>query len=126
VNNGYMNDYMKRRYQRRRAEAVAQLGGCCVQCGDTKDLELHHKDPTQKSFTLARGSSFSDERWQEEIGKCELLCKGCHVDHHRSKYPCGTPQRYWAGCKCDLCRQANRAYNREYKRKRALRRETAK
>lgn len=81
--NAYMNEYMKKRYTRRRAEAIEQLGGVCVDCGEDENLDLHHLDPSKKSFTIARGSSFSEKRWQEELNKCVLKCKECHIDEHR-------------------------------------------
>lgn len=34
--------------------------------------------------------------------------------NHTDK-PCGTTTRYYAGCRCDLCREANRNYQREYR-----------
>jgi 5-methylcytosine-specific restriction endonuclease McrA len=44
--NAYMNKYMKERYERRRSEAVASLGGKCVVCGTTDRLELDHINPS--------------------------------------------------------------------------------
>lgn len=116
-----MNEYMKQRYQKRRSEAIIKLGSKCSKCGSCNDLHIHHKDPSEKSFTLAKGSSYSKQRWDNEVDKCKLLCEPCHITEHNSKAPCGTPQRYWRGCRCDLCKTANAKHNKEYKRLRALR-----
>lgn len=116
--NSYMNEYMKARYHRRREEALVQLGGVCTSCGSDEYLEFHHVDPNEKNFTLAKGSSFSEQRWQTELDKCHLLCNDCHVDEHRSDAECGTPRKYWAGCKCDDCKRAYNEYNQEYRRRR--------
>lgn len=124
--NEYMNKYMKERYQKRRSEAIIKLGGKCHKCLSTDGLDIHHKDPSEKSFTLAKGSSYSKQRWDEEVEKCVLLCKACHINEHNSKAPCGTPQRYWRGCHCDACKSAYNAHNKEYKRLRALREKSRK
>lgn len=80
--NQYLNQYMKQRWVRRRAAAIEQLGGACRACGTKDDLHFHHIDPSTKSMTIARASSASEKRFQEEIAKCELLCGDCHRQHH--------------------------------------------
>ncbi len=74
----YMNDYMKRRWQQRRVNVIMFLGGSCETCGSQEDIHFHHKDPETKNFTLADGSSFSDEKFWKEVLKCELQCRECH------------------------------------------------
>lgn len=118
MDNQYMNDYMKRRYNQRRKDAIIYLGGVCVGCGSENSLHFHHKDQSTKSFTIARGSSFSDERFWAEIDKCVLLCADCHRKQHLSQYPCGTEQKYWRGCKCDDCKAAYSRYTQDYNRRR--------
>lgn len=125
MSNKYMNDYMKTRYLRRRLEVIEKLGGRCVNCGSTDSLEFDHIDESTKEFTIAKGSSFSEERWQAEIAKCQLLCKTCHITKHSSDFPCGDVRKYWRGCRCSQCRAANARHSREYKRRRrSLNRET--
>lgn len=124
--NKKMNEYMKQRYQRRRLEAIIKLGGKCVECDSDCNLHFHHKDSSEKSFTLAKGSSYSDKRWNAEVEKCKLLCADCHAKHHESKASCGTPQRYWRGCRCLECKAANAQHSKEYKRQRALREQSRK
>ena len=116
--NAYMNDYMKKRYARRRLEAIQKLGGVCVVCGTTERLEFDHIDPTLKDFTMANASSFSEARWQAELSKCQLLCHQCHKNKHACSEPCGTMRRYWRGCRCDQCRAAMTVYNRENRARR--------
>lgn len=82
-NTEYMRVYMLDRYKRRREAAVVFLGGVCVECGGMDDLQFHHKDPSTKLFTLAKGSSFSNSRWDAEVAKCELLCGDCHREEHK-------------------------------------------
>lgn len=76
--NDYMNSYMKNRYKNRRLEAVKLLGGCCSKCGGFDKLHFDHINPEDKSLTIAKMSSASNERFNQEIKKCQLLCESCH------------------------------------------------
>jgi hypothetical protein len=113
-----MNTYMKKRYHARRKLALDHLGNKCVECESTMELHFHHVDPSTKLYTIAKASSFSEERFWTEVNKCELLCNDCHVAHHASQYQCGTPQKYWRECNCAKRTTANTEYNRDYKRRR--------
>lgn len=90
------------------------LGGKCVVCGATDNLEIDHIDPSQKSFnpTALR------RPWDKtvaELAKCQLLCEACHKAKHAAKH--GSAKRYEKGCRCDLCVEFMRSYQREWKRK---------
>ncbi len=113
-----MNTYVKARYHRRRNEAIATLGGECSGCRSIDELEIDHIDPKQKSFCLGDAlAGWSEERVQEELKKCQLLCKECHgKKHNTAKYSHGTLSSY-RYCKCDECKAAKSAYNREYKKR---------
>jgi 5-methylcytosine-specific restriction endonuclease McrA len=80
--NDYMRTYMLDRYRRRRAAAEAERGGACERCGNVDNLHFHHRNPAEKAFTIARGSSFSEKRWRTELDKCDLLCETCHIQQH--------------------------------------------
>lgn len=64
---------------RRRAILIAALGGCCIECGSTSQLEFHH---TQSRDWVASKMS----RWQRQLeyekdweaGVIELLCGDCN------------------------------------------------
>lgn len=114
--NEYMNDYMKDRWKQRREEAIDQLGGKCVKCNSTEDLEFDHIDPSTKLFTISSGSSFSETRFQEELKKCQLLCRECHkkktsrsnsVDH-------GQGLSGKRNCPCELCKAKKAEYMKAY------------
>lgn len=113
--NLYMNDYMKRRYNKRRIAVIEQFGGQCSRCISKDELQFHHIDRSSKTMTIAKTASLSESRWQEELAKCELLCADCHRKHHKSNHPHGDVKRYWRGCKCELCKQANAEYSRRYR-----------
>ena len=123
--NAYMAAYMLKRYHRRRAAAIELLGGKCVRCGTTGNLELDHIDRSQKAFTTgAAFATWSEERVQAEVAKCQLLCKDCHLEKSKSecfgKEPArhGTPHMYGRyKCRCDACVEARRQYDRDYSRR---------
>lgn len=116
--NAAMNSYMKERWRKRRAAAVTQLGGECVECGATEELEFDHIDPSTKVSTIAQLSSASEVRFQAELAKCQLLCKEHHLEKSRRegslkisgkrkrKQPvCGESSGYnRAKCRCEKCR----------------------
>jgi 5-methylcytosine-specific restriction endonuclease McrA len=76
--NEYMRKYMQRRWERRRLAAIESLGGQCVQCASTESLQFDHIDPSTKSFTLSQRPTASEESFQIELAKCQLLCHPCH------------------------------------------------
>lgn len=77
--NAYARDYQKARYYRRRSEAILSLGGKCVTCGQTEDLEFDHINPLDKTYNVARIlTGGSEQKVQAELQKCQLLCKKCH------------------------------------------------
>lgn len=67
-------EYQRKWKARRRADFFADK--CCVRCGSTERLELDHKDPKLKiSHNIW---SWSKERREAEIAKCQVLCNECH------------------------------------------------
>ena len=77
---GYMQQYLKRRYDERWPIAVNLLGGQCVQCGATERLQFDHIDPRDKRFEIAdRLAQYAWPRLMVELSKCQLLCERCHI-----------------------------------------------
>lgn len=120
----YMRQYMLKRYHKRRKEAIEKLGGHCVKCGAAENLELDHIDPSTKSFTIAAHGSVNEKLWQEELKKCQLLCRSCHQGktlkdrgQNSARETHGTLSSY-RYCKCDKCKAAKAKHNKEYKLKR--------
>lgn len=71
---------------RKRAELVRQYkeeAGCCW-CGDTRHyvLVFHHRDPSEKSFTISTNLGKSLPVLMEEIAKCDVMCANCHRELH--------------------------------------------
>lgn len=111
-------EYQRERYRIKKTEAVAELGGRCVKCSSTEDLQFDHIDPTSKVKNVT--VMFNTVKWKDEIKKCQLLCRKCHIDksiidkgHKKAVGTHGTLSSY-KYCKCDLCRDAKSEYSREY------------
>lgn len=115
---GYKSAEAQREYQRewiaaRRAEFFKDKK--CVRCGSRESLELDHIDPSMK--VDHKIWSWSQERRDEEIAKCQVLCKPCHVEKTGADIepPHGTNSRYtskkWK-CRCELCKWAHTALAR--------------
>ena len=73
----------------KKIQAVKDKGGKCENCGYSKNLaalEFHHTNPSEKNFQidLRVFSNLSDERLENELSKCVLLCANCHREVHNS------------------------------------------
>lgn len=55
-------------------------GGRCVVCGSVDKLEFDHIDPSTKLFDISGGATRKMEVLLEEVDKCQLLCRGCHIE----------------------------------------------
>lgn len=62
----------------------------CSKCPekDPRCLDFHHRNPEDKSFHIALGltNGLSLETLFEEIKKCDLLCRNCHVKLNKRLY----------------------------------------
>jgi hypothetical protein len=107
----YQRGYNRAWKQARRDRLIEMLGGKCVRCGATEDLEFDHIDPSTKVFAVSAGLSRAWDALVEEASKCQLLCKPCHVAkgaEDRPELKHGTYHVYWYwNCRCDLCKAAN-------------------
>ncbi len=119
--NAYMADYMLKRYHDKMTHAKEQFDNVCSLCGSSEQLEFHHINPLEKSFTIGSEMlSLSDAKIQAELEKCQLICNLCHRQRHSSSAPCGTAQRYWRGCRCKPCTTVNTEYNKKYRANRRV------
>jgi hypothetical protein len=76
-----------------RGRIVARLGGECSICGYSEcfgALDVHHLDPSMKSFHISGAHSRGWTKILEELDKCVLLCSNCHRKEHHdcNKYQC--------------------------------------
>lgn len=123
--NEYHRQYQAQRLENRRKEALALLGGLCVHCGITENLQFDHIDPNTKLFSI--GTILNNAPWDRilsELSKCQLLCKQCHVkktlqDKGLTTATHGSYTMYrHHKCRCDLCKQANTAMTAKHRSKR--------
>jgi hypothetical protein len=106
-------------YQRRQA-IIAWMGGKCVKCDATDNLQFDHIDPSLKSFDVNRVHllTLDNPVAVAELMKCQLLCE----PHHREKTAAENSVGHGEGltgkknCRCDLCRPLKNAWMREYRK----------
>jgi len=118
---GYTDPEKQREFQRlaRARNRVAWfVGKVCARCGRSERLQLDHKDPAQK--VDHKVWSWSPERREAELAKCQPLCENCHKAKTRGEQlaPCGTRSAYDRGCRCEPCRKAKSLAMADYKSRR--------
>lgn len=83
---------------------VWKISQGCVRCGKKSSIptefEMDHKDPTTKLMGISdlcgklnKNKSEDIEKFIEEMNKCQVLCRACHVTKTRSelrKYEVGS------------------------------------
>ena len=121
----YSDPAQQRRYQRewvaRRRQAWLDENGPCVRCGSADELEVDHVDPEKK--VSHRVWSWSAERRDAELSKCQVLCGECHakktIEMLTVETPHGTHSGYsYHGCRCADCLDAQASYQRQHRSKR--------
>lgn len=110
--------YNTKRYHKRMAIMHDYLGGRCVICGTQLSLEIHHKNPNEKEFDIAKHFSKPWEELGEELDKCELRCQTHHKEAHTAKH--GLSMYSHHGCRCDICREVWSEACKKYKLKAKL------
>lgn len=88
--NEYQKVYQLDRYHNRMKDAKKILGGKCSLCGSTRKLELDHKNPAKKNFTLTKLWGVAKKDFEKEVKKCRLLCNSCHKDNTAKQREEGT------------------------------------
>ena len=85
-------------------------GKRCFKCGSSDNLELDHIDPVIK--VSHRIWSWSEEKRENELSKCQCLCKECHNEKTQLfralSVRHGTTTAYnHYGCRCMSCREVS-------------------
>ena len=73
-----INESVRALKDKKKATLLEHLGGKCVGCGVTENLQFDHIDRNNKSFTIGKCWGYTLEKLIEEADKCQLLCKECH------------------------------------------------
>lgn len=67
-------------------QAIEYLGGKCSKCGYNKckdALVFHHNNSNEKEFTIGDFLQNGFEFIKNELDKCSLLCRNCHLKEHK-------------------------------------------
>lgn len=75
---GYIAEY----YHREREKIIQRLGGKCIACGTTENLEIHHIWQYNGKRHHGRGRITRLLDWKNNIDKITLLCRECHREYH--------------------------------------------
>jgi 5-methylcytosine-specific restriction endonuclease McrA len=122
--NARMAAYMKSWYDRRRAGAVAALGGHCARCPETEGLEFDHVNPATKTMNISKMWTAPEEKFQFELAKCQLLCRPHHIEKTlndrglkaaRGTHGTLAAYRYCGPPKCEECKAVKHDYYTVYK-----------
>lgn len=72
--------------RRQKREWIATVKTKCAHCSEMHFacLDFHHRDPATKehNVSLMMSKSWSLERLQLEVAKCDVLCSNCHRKLH--------------------------------------------
>ncbi len=75
------NNKCKREYRdKRRVNCIEYLGGKCVVCGTTHNLQFDHIKREGKKYNIAGRVTQDFTILKEELNKCQLLCAPCHLE----------------------------------------------
>ena len=116
-----MREYMKSRYNEQRRMFIAYLGGKCVRCGATDDLQFDHRDPAEKAFDVGHMRGMKQiPKVLKELDKCQLLCGTCHrnksaqerSERQQDTFKHGTIYAWMKRkCACTICYAAKRLWH---------------
>lgn len=112
--------------KRRRALLIDLLGGHCVSCSTTDNIEFDHVFPEEMEFRIGTAVLMKLDTLLPELQKCQLLCNSCHWDKTRTETKRvldpkhGTASSYNNyKCRCHECKSAWSRYvkSKNYYRK---------
>ncbi len=118
---GYTGD-QKREYQRRwvaqrRLKLIKRLGGKCVDCETTADLEFDHDNLELKRMSINTVLSCDWDRHDiaQELKNVVLRCVPCHKKKTKSEIIPAKhgASKYKNGCRCQICKDGHAEYRRD-------------
>lgn len=76
------NHYARIKRERNWEKIIEIKGNRCSRCGGEfhwSVFDMHHRDPSVKDFNIGgKLHSYTWERIEQELEKCDLLCANCH------------------------------------------------
>jgi len=117
----YKDQSQQREYHRLRAARIRNewlSGKTCLHCGSEHQLQIDHINPAHK--VSHRIWSWSQERREAELVKCQVLCETCHFKKtaadRKALVQHGSTTMYKAyGCRCEACKKAKSIENAKRK-----------
>ncbi len=86
MDRNYHREYSRNYYHKRMTEIKNRLGGKCVLCDSTENLEIHHLDPLTKKYNISKKVlSIKYDDLDDELNKCVLLCHKCHIKESKKQ-----------------------------------------
>ena len=73
-----INRKHRERKRKNKKYLVDMMGGKCVGCGVTENLQFDHIDRYEKSFCISTELASKLDKLIKEASKCQLLCNECH------------------------------------------------
>ena len=73
---------------------LEHLGNVCSHpdCNETKNLQIDHKDPLKKSYTISANLTKNWDELLPEVDKCQPLCPKHHMEKTAKEWENGTLQ----------------------------------
>lgn len=114
------SEYDRERYQAAKQQLIEMLGGKCTACGTTEDLQFDHVSRVMKKFAIMTRWNRGHGELAEELAKCQLLCKPCHLEKTKAELgnEHGGGKTGRRNCSCEPCRARRRENNKEYRHSR--------
>ncbi len=118
-------EYYRQAKIRQRQRMLNFLGGKCVLCASTDELQVDHIDPSKKKFSINSRMSLKNPDVIAELLNCQILCGSCHrlkTSGEQRGFTHGTFYGWVnVGCSCEKCSEAKRTwYDDRNARRRAL------
>ena len=64
----------------KKSYCIEYLGGKCVKCGTTHNLQFDHIKREEKKYNITEKLTIKFDNLKEELDKCQLLCAPCHLE----------------------------------------------
>ena len=85
-NKEQIREHKREQNKKRRAHCREYLGGKCVKCGTTHNLQFDHIKREGKKYEISTKLTNKWDNLKEELDKCQLLCAPCHLDKTASEW----------------------------------------
>ena len=78
LNKEKIREERREHHNERKELCLEYLGGKCVKCGTTHNLQFDHIKREGKKYTITEKITNNFTILKEELDKCQLLCYDCH------------------------------------------------